>query len=165
MSLRVGIGYDIHRLVSGRRLILGGVLIPYEKGLLGHSDGDVLVHAVIDAILGACALGDIGQRFPDTAEWTRDMNSLNMLQSIVEALPVGTRVVNIDANCICERPRLAPHRDEIVTTLAGALRVDPGVVSVKFRTHEGLGEIGRGEAIAAQAVVLMRRPDETAAGG
>ena len=157
MPYRVGIGYDIHRLVQGRALVLGGVAISFSKGLLGHSDGDVVVHAVCDALLGACALSDIGVLFPDTAEETKDIYSLDMLGIIREKLRQDFTVVNIDVNCICEQPRLGKYRDSMITNIAGACMIDSNDVSVKFRTHEGLGEIGAGEAIAAQAVVLVKK--------
>ncbi|HQI02911.1 MAG TPA: 2-C-methyl-D-erythritol 2,4-cyclodiphosphate synthase [Deltaproteobacteria bacterium] len=155
MSYRVGLGYDIHRLVEGRDLVLGGVKIEYEKGLLGHSDGDALVHAVCDALLGACAFTDIGELFPDTSPQTEGMYSLDMLEEIVSKLSPKYRVVNIDVNCICERPRLAAYRNKMVANIAQTCKIDTSLVSVKFRTNEGLGETGAGEAIAAQAVVLV----------
>jgi 2-C-methyl-D-erythritol 2,4-cyclodiphosphate synthase len=157
MPLRIGIGYDIHRLVAGRPLVIGGVLVPYEKGLLGHSDGDVVVHAVCDAILGALAQGDIGAVYPDTSPETKGMHSLKMLEEIMATLARGYEIVNMDINCICERPRLSAHRPGMVASIARACGADPGAVSVKFRTHEGLGDIGSGDAVAAQAVVLLRR--------
>lgn len=158
MSYRVGLGYDIHRLVKGRDLVLGGVKIEYEKGLLGHSDGDAVVHAISDALLGACACADIGELFPDTAPETEGMNSLEMLRVIFSKLGPGYRVVNIDVNCICEKPKLASYRNKMVANIAEMCKIDTSFVSVKFRTNEGLGDIGAGEAIAAQAVVLMEVP-------
>jgi 2-C-methyl-D-erythritol 2,4-cyclodiphosphate synthase len=159
MPYRVGLGYDIHRLAEGRALVLGGAAIPFEKGLLGHSDGDVIVHAVCDALLGACALADIGELFPDTSPETEGMYSLDMLKAIREKIRHRFRVVNIDANCICERPKLSPFRNVMVENIANACMIESSAVSVKFRTHEGLGEIGAGEAIAAQAVVLVEKLD------
>ncbi|HNY64543.1 MAG TPA: 2-C-methyl-D-erythritol 2,4-cyclodiphosphate synthase [Deltaproteobacteria bacterium] len=159
MSYRTGIGYDIHRLVVGRKLILAGVPIAHPRGLLGHSDGDVVLHAVCDALLGACAMGDIGVMFPDTSPDTRDMDSLVMLRQVIERIAPVHRVVNIDVNCICERPKLSPFREKMVANIAEACKIDASAVSVKFRTHEGLGEIGSGEAIAAQAVVLLEKAD------
>ncbi|HHO76960.1 MAG TPA: 2-C-methyl-D-erythritol 2,4-cyclodiphosphate synthase [Deltaproteobacteria bacterium] len=158
MSYRVGIGFDIHRLTSGRPLVLAGITIDYDRGLLGHSDGDVIVHAVCDAILGALGLGDIGQMFPDTAKETEGMYSLNMLEMIMNTLRHEHKVVNIDINCICEEPKLSGYRDDMVNNIADTCRLDPSDVSVKFRTNEGLGEIGSGEAISAQAVVLVQKP-------
>jgi 2-C-methyl-D-erythritol 2,4-cyclodiphosphate synthase len=158
MSYRVGLGYDIHRLVAGRDLVLGGVKIEYEKGLLGHSDGDAVVHAVCDALLGACACTDIGVLFPDTSPETEGMNSLEMLRAIISKLSPGYRVVNIDVNCICEKPKLASYRDKMIANIAESCKIETSLVSVKFRTNEGLGEIGAGEAIAAQAAVLLEIP-------
>lgn len=157
MPYRVGIGFDIHRLVDGRSLILGGVTIQHDKGLLGHSDGDVIIHSVCDAILGALAKTDIGEMYPDTSQETEGMNSLNMLQAIMETAASNYALINIDINCICERPRLAGYRSEMINTIAMAAGIDPSAVSVKFRTHEGLGDIGEGRAIAAQAVVLLEK--------
>jgi 2-C-methyl-D-erythritol 2,4-cyclodiphosphate synthase len=157
MPYRVGIGFDIHRLVEGRHLILGGLNIPYDKGLLGHSDGDVVIHAICDAILGAIAHADIGEMYPDNAKETRGMNSLKMLKGIMDTAANGYEIINIDINCICERPKLVTYRGEMVNTIAATTGLDPSVISVKFRTHEGLGEIGSGLAIAAQAVVLLKK--------
>jgi len=156
MPYRIGTGFDIHRLVPGRKLFLAGLEIPYEKGLLGHSDGDVIVHAVADAILGAADKGDIGAWFPDTAKETRDMYSLDMLPRIMAKLGSVYTIVNIDVNCIAEHPKLGPYRDAMRGRIAKALGVEPDQVSVKFRTHERLGDIGAGNAIAAQAVVLLK---------
>jgi 2-C-methyl-D-erythritol 2,4-cyclodiphosphate synthase len=150
-------GFDIHRLVPGRPLIIGGVAVPSEKGLLGHSDGDVVVHAVCDAVLGALARGDIGQLYPDTSPETEGMNSLTMLSGIMKTVARDYEIVNIDINCICERPRLSGYRSDMVGSIAQASGVDSSAVSVKFRTHEGLGDIGAGDAIAAQAVVLLQK--------
>ena len=157
MPYRVGIGFDIHRLVDDRPLILGGVTIPHPKGLLGHSDGDVIIHAVCDAILGALAQTDIGELYPDTSKETEGMNSLKMLHEILDILIGNYELGNIDINCICEKPKLAGYRSEMIKAIASATRLDPSAVSVKFRTHEGLGEIGAGLAIAAQAVVLLKK--------
>jgi 2-C-methyl-D-erythritol 2,4-cyclodiphosphate synthase len=157
MPYRVGIGFDIHRLVTGRPLVLGGVSIDYEKGLLGHSDGDVIIHAVCDAILGALSRGDIGALYPDSSKETAGIYSLTMLSSIIAAIGNDYEVINIDINCICERPKLAGYRADMVHTIAAAIMLDPSAISVKFRTHEGLGDIGAGEAIAAQAVVLVKK--------
>jgi 2-C-methyl-D-erythritol 2,4-cyclodiphosphate synthase len=157
MPLRIGMGFDIHRLVPGRPLIIGGVAVPFEKGLLGHSDGDVVVHAVCDAVIGALARGDIGQLYPDTSPETEGMDSLTMLSGIMKTVARDYEIVNIDINCICERPRLSGYRSDMVGSIAQASGVDPSAVSVKFRTHEGLGDIGAGEAIAAQAVVLLQK--------
>lgn len=155
-STRIGIGYDIHRLVEGRKLVLGGVEIPFEKGLLGHSDSDVLIHAICDALLGAAALGDIGTHFPDTdPRWT-GVSSLELLARVVEMLADrGYRVANVDATVMAERPKLKPYVQAIRERLASALRVDVDLMSVKAKTSEGLDSVGRGEAIAAQAIALL----------
>ena len=149
MSTRVGIGYDSHRLVEGRPLILGGVEIPYERGLDGHSDADVLAHAVVDAILGAMGSGDIGSHYPDSDDEWRDADSIDLLREV--AAGAGGRVVNVDATLICEEPRIGPHREEMQRRLSDAAG---GPVTVKATTNEGLGAIGRGEGIAAIAVAL-----------
>jgi 2-C-methyl-D-erythritol 2,4-cyclodiphosphate synthase len=141
--------------------MLGGLEIPYEKGLLGHSDGDVIVHAVCDAILGAAALGDIGAWFPDTAKETKDMYSLDMLPQIMGKLGGTYSIVNIDVNCICEHPKLAPFREAMCARIAKAAGIEPTQVSVKFRTNERLGDIGAGNAIAAQAVVLLEKREKS----
>jgi 2-C-methyl-D-erythritol 4-phosphate cytidylyltransferase/2-C-methyl-D-erythritol 2,4-cyclodiphosphate synthase len=154
---RVGTGYDLHRLVAGRRLILGGVAIPFPRGLAGHSDADVLCHAVIDAVLGAAAAGDIGRHFPDTDGRWKDASSLDLLTRAADLVRSrGFVVENIDAVVIAERPIIAPHVSEMTARMAGALGVSGSSVSVKGKTHEGLGEVGRGEAIAAHAVALLR---------
>lgn len=150
MSARVGIGYDSHRLVPGRPLILGGIEIPYELGLDGHSDADVLTHAVIDAVLGAAGAGDIGSHFPPTDERWRDADSIELLATVVATLEGAP--VNADATVICERPPIGPHRMAIEARLSAALGAP---VSVKATTNEGLGALGRGEGIAAMAVALF----------
>jgi 2-C-methyl-D-erythritol 2,4-cyclodiphosphate synthase len=156
MSLS-GIGYDCHRLVAGRRLILGGVEIPYELGLEGHSDADVLTHAVIDALLGAAGLGDIGEHFPDTDERYRDADSLALLETVLTTvIAAGLEVVNVDCTVVMEAPRLAPYRQAIRERLARALGLSPTRVNVKATTGEGLGFIGRGEGVAALAVASLR---------
>ena len=157
MNHLVGIGYDCHPFADGRRLVLGGVEIPHDRGLGGHSDADVVTHAVIDALLGAAALGDIGEHFPDTDERHRDADSLVLLRQVVELLASkGLSVVNVDATVIVESPRLAPHRDRMREALAGALGTEPARVSVKATTAEGMGFIGRGEGAAAFAVASLR---------
>ena len=147
--MRIGHGYDVHRLVEGRRLVLGGVEIPFEKGLLGHSDADVLAHAVMDALLGAAALGDIGQLFPDSDPAYKGADSLALLRE------EGYRVGNVDATVLAQRPKLAPHVPLMRERLASAMEIDPGRVSVKATTEEGLGFTGTGEGIAVHAVVLI----------
>jgi 2-C-methyl-D-erythritol 4-phosphate cytidylyltransferase/2-C-methyl-D-erythritol 2,4-cyclodiphosphate synthase len=157
-DLRVGHGYDLHRLVEGRRCILGGVDIPSERGLAGHSDADVLCHAITDAILGAAGAGDIGRHFPDTDERWRDASSLDLLAGAARVVrEIGFAIVNVDATVIAERPKLAAHVPAMIGRIAGALRVPRAAVSVKGKTNEGIGETGRGEAIACHAVALLRR--------
>ena len=159
-SSRIGIGYDIHRLVEGRKLILGGVEIPFEKGLLGHSDSDVLSHAICDALLGAAALADIGTHFPDSDPQWAGASSLDFLARAVEMLTDRSyRISNIDATVIAERPKLRPHIESIRERLASVLRIDVDRVSIKAKTNEGLGSVGRNEAMAAHAVVLIQRGD------
>jgi 2-C-methyl-D-erythritol 2,4-cyclodiphosphate synthase len=155
-SSRIGIGYDIHRLVESRKLVLGGVEIPYEKGLLGHSDSDVLTHAICDALLGAAALGDIGTHFPDTDPRWAGSSSLDFLAHVVELIAArGYQVGNIDATVLAERPKLKPYVQAIRERLASTLQIDVDRVSVKAKTNEGLGSVGRGEALAAQAIALL----------
>jgi 2-C-methyl-D-erythritol 2,4-cyclodiphosphate synthase len=155
MSL-VGIGYDSHRLAEGRRLVLGGVEIPHERGLEGHSDADVLAHAVTDALLGAAGLGDIGEHFPDTEEQWRGADSICMLSDVVGLVEAaGLRPVNLDCTVVIERPRLAPHKDAIAASLGVTLRIPPERVNVKASTGEGIGFVGRGEGVAALAVVAL----------
>jgi 2-C-methyl-D-erythritol 2,4-cyclodiphosphate synthase len=157
MSTLSGIGYDSHRLAAGRRLILGGVEIPSELGLDGHSDADVLTHAVIDALLGAAGLGDIGQHFPDSDERYRDADSLELLASVLpEVFAQGLELVNVDTTVVIERPKLAPHREAIREGLAAVLGLAPARVNVKASTGEGIGFVGRGEGVAALAVVSLR---------
>ncbi len=154
--MRIGMGYDVHRLAEGRKLILGGVEIPWEKGLLGHSDADVLVHAVMDALLGAAALGDIGQHFPDTDPAYEGADSLQLLRKVGEILEeAGYRVGNVDATVIAQRPKLAPYREQMRKNIAEALGAEVSQVSVKATTEEGLGFTGAGEGIAAQAIALL----------
>ena len=155
-TFRAGTGYDIHRLVPGRRLVLGGVVVPHDLGLAGHSDGDALTHAVVDALLGACALGDIGRHFPPGDPAYRDADSLGLLRAAVSlAAGAGWRAHNVDATVVCERPRLAPFLPLMAGALAGALGVAPGAVGVKAKTNEGLDAVGHGEAIAAHAIILV----------
>lgn len=157
-GLRIGHGYDVHRLTEGRRLILGGVEVPYEKGLLGHSDADVLTHAVMDALLGAAALGDIGKLFPDTDAAYAGISSILLLERVAERLrEAGYAVVNLDATVLAQAPKLAPYRERMRENLARALSLDTSRVSVKATTEEGLGFTGTREGIAAHAVVLIER--------
>jgi 2-C-methyl-D-erythritol 4-phosphate cytidylyltransferase/2-C-methyl-D-erythritol 2,4-cyclodiphosphate synthase len=156
--IRIGTGYDLHRLVEGRPFVLAGVTIPSAKGPLGHSDADVLCHAITDAVLGAAAAGDIGRHFPDTDERWRGAAGLDLLARAVDLVRSrGVTIVNVDAVVIAERPRLAPHIPAICSNLARTLGVDAAAVSVKGKTNEGLGEIGKGEAIAAHAVALLMK--------
>ncbi len=153
---RIGVGNDLHRLMRGRKLVLGGVRIPFEKGPLGHSDGDALSHAIADALLGAAALGDLGRQFPDTSPKWRNASSLLFLRHVRKLLKrAGFRIVNIDATIGLERPKLAPYISRMRTRLARALGVKPDQVSVKAKTGEGLDAVGRGEAVRADAVALV----------
>ena len=157
-GLRIGHGYDVHRLTEGRRLILGGVEVPYEKGLLGHSDADVLTHAVMDALLGAAALGDIGKLFPDTDAAYAGISSILLLERVAERLrEAGYAVVNLDATVLAQAPKLAPYRERMRENLARALSLDTSRVSVKATTEEGLGFTGEGLGIAAHAVALLEK--------
>lgn len=154
--MRIGQGYDVHKLVEGRELILGGVKIPYEKGLLGHSDADVLLHAVSDALLGAAALGDIGKHFPDTDKSYEGADSLLLLQKVSELLKgEGFSIINIDATIIAQKPKMRPYIDDMRKNIANACSLDIGAVSVKATTEEGLGFTGSGEGISASAVCLI----------
>jgi len=154
--MRIGQGYDVHPSQQGRQLVLGGVTFEGETGLAGHSDGDVLTHAVIDALLGAAALGDIGGHFPSSDERWRDADSIEMLKQVVKLIAqAGFRAVNVDVTVIAERPRIAPHVVALRQNLAMALGVESARVSVKATTTDGLGALGRGEGIAAVAVVLL----------
>jgi 2-C-methyl-D-erythritol 2,4-cyclodiphosphate synthase len=154
--MRIGHGYDVHQLVTGRKLILGGVDIPWEKGLLGHSDADVLLHAISDAILGAIGEGDIGRHFPDSDPAYKGISSVTLLRRVMDlAAGRGYRVGNVDATIVAQRPKLAPHIPEMRTTIAEALGCEPDRVNVKATTTEELGFAGRGEGIATYAVALM----------
>jgi len=151
-----GIGYDCHRFAAGRRLVLGGVEIPHERGLDGHSDADVLVHAIIDALLGAAAMGDIGEHFPDTDERYRDASSIELLRDVVAQLADrGLRIGNVDATVVIERPKLAPAREQIRASLAAALDLPLERVSLKATRGEGMGFVGREEGVAALAVATL----------
>lgn len=157
--MRIGMGYDVHRLVEGRDLIMGGVKIPYEKGLLGHSDADVLLHAISDALLGAAALGDIGKHFPDTDPAYKGISSLLLLQKVGELLEEkGYLIENIDATIIAQAPKMRPHIDTMRENIAGALGISPEQVNVKATTEEGLGFTGNGEGISSQAICLLTSP-------
>lgn len=157
--MRIGMGYDVHRLVEGRKLIVGGVEIPYEKGLLGHSDADVLLHAIMDALLGAAALGDIGKLFPDTDDAYKDISSLVLLKRVGEELEKHFFLIeNIDATIIAQAPKMRPYIDEMRVRIAGALGIETEQVNVKATTEEGLGFTGNGEGISAQAVCMLTSP-------
>ena len=156
--VRIGTGYDVHRLAVGRKLMMGGVDIPFEKGLLGHSDADVLLHAICDALLGAASLGDIGRHFPDTAPEYKGISSLMLLEDVRRLLAeAGFRVNNIDATIVAEKPRMAAHISAMVSNIASAVKVDRSAINVKATTTEGLGFAGRGEGMAAYAVALIRK--------
>ena len=156
----VGIGFDSHRLAAGRRLLIGGVEIAYELGLDGHSDADVLAHAVIDALLGAAGLGDIGAHFPDSDERWRDADSMQLLAAVVRSvLDARLEIVNVDCTVVMEAPKLAPHRQTIRERLAGELGLEIARVNVKASTGEGMGFVGRGEGVAALAIAALRSGD------
>ncbi len=156
MKIRVGVGYDVHKLTEGRRLILGGVNIPYEKGLLGHSDADVLLHAISDALLGAAALGDIGRHFPDNDPGYKGIDSMILLKRVAELLfENGYSISNIDATVVCQRPKLAPYIEQMCTNISAALELDINDVNIKATTTEALGFEGRGEGISSHAVCLI----------
>jgi 2-C-methyl-D-erythritol 2,4-cyclodiphosphate synthase len=158
--MRIGIGYDIHRLVPDRRLVLGGVEIPYAKGLAGHSDADVLVHAVCDALLGAAGKGDIGTHFPDTDPLYKDIDSLELLKTTGRMLRnMNFGITNLDATIFAEAPRISPHRGQMAVNIAGALEIDAGRINVKATTAEGLGPIGKGEGIAAMCIALVEKTE------
>ena len=154
--MRVGLGYDVHKLVEGRDLIIGGVQIPYEKGLLGHSDADVLLHAIMDALLGAAALGDIGKHFPDTDPKYKGISSIKLLEYVRELIDDELYVVgNIDATIIAQRPKMAPYIEQMKKNVADALAIEVSQVNIKATTEEGLGFTGSGEGISAQAIASL----------
>lgn len=154
--MRIGMGYDVHKLVEGRELILGGVKIPYEKGLLGHSDADVLLHAIMDALLGAAALGDIGKHFPDTDPAYKGASSIRLLEHVGELIEKELYVIgNIDATIIAQRPKMAPHIEIMRKNVAEALHIDVSQINIKATTEEGLGFTGSGEGISAQAIAAL----------
>jgi len=156
--MRIGMGYDVHRLVEDRKLILGGVEIPYEKGLLGHSDADCLTHAVMDALLGAAAMGDIGKHFPDTDEKYKGADSIELLRVVKSMLEEkGYKVGNVDATIIAQRPKMAPHIPEMIRIISEALEIDSGRVNIKATTEEGLGFTGEGLGISCQAAALLEK--------
>lgn len=157
--MRIGMGYDVHRLVEGRKLIMGGVEIPYEKGLLGHSDADVLLHAIMDALLGAAALGDIGKHFPDTDPAYKGISSIKLLKHVGELLEKNLFLIeNIDATIIAQAPKMRPYIDAMRQNIADALGIELSQVNVKATTEEGLGFTGSGEGISSQAICLLTSP-------
>lgn len=154
--MRIGLGYDVHRLVENRDLILGGVVIPYEKGLLGHSDADVLVHAIMDSLLGAAALGDIGKHFPDTDDEYKGISSIKLLQHVGMLLKENNYMIgNIDATIIAQRPKMLPHIPKMVENISSVLNIHKSKVNVKATTEEGLGFTGSGEGISSQSICLL----------
>lgn len=154
--MRIGMGYDVHKLTENRKLILGGVEIPFEKGLLGHSDADVVVHAIMDALLGAAALGDIGKHFPDTDPRYSGISSIALLKHVGSLLEEnGYEIGNIDATIVCQRPKLAPYREEMVANVADALNINVNQIGIKATTEEGLGFTGQGLGISSQAIALL----------
>ena len=155
--MRIGMGYDVHKLTEGRKLILGGVCIPHEKGLLGHSDADVVVHAIMDALLGAAALGDIGSHFPDTDPKYKDISSIKLLKYVGSLLKENGFVIgNIDAVIIAQRPKISPYRQEMIKNISGALQIDENQVNIKATTEEGLGFTGNEQGISAHAIALLQ---------
>ena len=158
--MRIGQGYDVHRLVEGRKLILGGVDIPYEVGLLGHSDADVLTHAIMDALLGAAGMGDIGRHFPDTDPQYAGADSLKLLAAVVQKLSdAGWMIGNVDSTIVAQRPKLAPYLGQMQQNLASVMGIRPDQVNVKATTEEKLGFTGAGEGMAAQAIALLLKAD------
>ncbi|MCM0647792.1 2-C-methyl-D-erythritol 2,4-cyclodiphosphate synthase [Clostridium swellfunianum] len=154
--MRIGMGYDVHRLVEGRKLIMGGIHIPYEKGLLGHSDADVLLHAIMDSLLGAAALGDIGKHFPDTDESYKGISSILLLKEVGKLIKEkGFKIQNIDSTIIAQKPKMAPHIPAMVRNIAEVLGVSEDKINVKATTEEGLGFTGRGEGISSQSICLL----------
>ena len=163
--MRIGMGYDVHKLVPDRKLIMGGVEIPYEKGLLGHSDADVLLHAIMDALLGAAALGDIGKHFPDTDPAYKGISSIKLLEHVGNLLEENCFLIeNIDATIIAQAPKMRPHIDTMRQNIANALRIMVDQVNVKATTEEGLGFTGTGEGISSQAICLLTSPRELSTG-
>lgn len=157
--MRIGMGYDVHKLVEGRKLIIGGVTIPYEKGLLGHSDADVLLHAIMDALLGAAALGDIGKHFPDSDPAYKGASSIELLKQVGNLLEENLYLIeNIDATIIAQAPKMRPYIDEMRENIAQALKIEPVQVNVKATTEEGLGFTGSGEGISSQAICMLTSP-------
>ena len=160
--MRIGIGYDVHRLTEGRKLVLGGITIPFEKGLLGHSDADVLVHAVCDALLGAAGMGDIGMHFPDTDPEYKDISSIKILAKTYELVSSKNfKIMNLDSTVFADAPKLLTYREEMQKNIARIIEIEPECVNVKATTFEGLGMIGKGEGIGAMCVVLIQSRRKT----
>lgn len=156
MDIRVGHGYDVHQIVAGRKMIIGGVEVPFEKGILGHSDADVLLHAICDAMLGALALGDIGKHFPDTDMKFKDISSLTLMANVNELIQSkGFGIINIDSTIVLQKPKIAPYVEQMKKNIAGVLSIDTDLVSIKATTSEGMGFTGAGEGIVAHAIVLL----------
>ncbi|MCJ7617623.1 MAG: 2-C-methyl-D-erythritol 2,4-cyclodiphosphate synthase [Desulfobacterales bacterium] len=156
--MRIGIGYDVHRLVHGRKLVLGGVIIPFEKGLYGHSDADVLIHALCDAILGAAGLGDIGQHFPDTDPAFKDIHSIKLLVKSCEMISKkGFKINNVDSTIFAQEPKIAPYKEAMGKNISQAIQVEPARINIKATTTEGLGMIGEGDGIGAMCIVSINR--------
>jgi len=157
IRMRIGIGYDVHQLVNGRKLVLGGVAIPFEKGLFGHSDADVLIHAVCDALLGAAGLGDIGLHFPDTDPEYKDISSIKILVKTYELVSSKNfKIINLDSTIFADAPKISPYREAMQKNIARTIEIEPECVNVKATTLEGLGMIGKGEGIGAMCVVLIQ---------
>jgi len=158
LKIKIGIGYDLHKLVEGKKLCLGGIEIPFSKSLLGHSDGDCLVHAMVDAVLGASGNGDIGTLFPDTDPKYKDISSRILLKDVIEKVrKQGYQIMNIDSIILAERPKMEPHIPAMKKTLCPILEVDSDNLGIKAKTHEGIGEIGQGKAISAWAAVVLQK--------
>ena len=154
--MRVGLGYDVHKLVENRDLILGGVHIPYEKGLLGHSDADVLIHAIMDSLIGAAALGDIGKHFPDTDDKYKGISSIKLLEHVNTLLDLNNYAIgNIDATIIAQKPKMAPYINDMITNICKALNINKSQINIKATTEEGLGFTGNGEGISSQSICLL----------
>jgi len=156
IAMRIGMGYDVHKLVENRDLIIGGVVIPYDKGLLGHSDADVLIHAIMDSLLGASALGDIGKHFPDTDPKYKGISSIKLLEHVGQLLRSSNyKIGNIDATIIAQKPKMAPHIPLMIKNIAAALKIEENKINVKATTEEGLGFTGSGEGISSQSICLL----------
>ena len=158
--MRIGMGYDVHKLVEGRPLIVGGVTIPYEKGLLGHSDADVLTHAIMDSILGAAGLGDIGKHFPDTDQEYKGADSLKLMEKVAQLIDESNMLIgNIDATIIAQKPKMAPYIEDMRKNVAGVLNIDVNQVNIKATTEEGMGFTGEGKGISSQAICILQTVD------